>query len=73
MDDLDVLDRYPQPARDDLRERRLVTLTVTMRAGEHGDSAGRIDAHFAHFVQPRPRAERTRDVRRRDAAGFDVR
>ena len=48
--DLDILDRDSQPARNDLRERRFVTLAVAVRAGEHGDSAGGIHAHLARFV-----------------------
>src|SRR6185295_20291300 len=33
---------------------------------------GRVDAHLARLEQPRARAERAGDVRRRDAACLDV-
>ena len=73
VDDVDVLDRDAEPRRDDLRERRLVALAVAVRAGEHRHAAGRMHAHFARLEQSRARAERAGDVRRRDAAGLDVR
>ena len=70
--DVDVLDRNAEARRDDLRERRLVALAVAVRAGEHRHAAGRMHAHLAGLEQARARAERARDVRRRDAAGLDV-
>ena len=73
VDDVDVLDRDAEAVGDDLRERRLVALAVAVRAGEHRHAAGRMHAHFARLEQPGARAERARDVRRRDAAGLDVR
>ncbi len=55
MDDVDVLDRNAETPGDELRERRLVTLTVTVRAGEHADAAGRMHAHLARLVKACPR------------------
>src|SRR6266487_4621776 len=69
VNDLDVVDRYAEPARDHLRKRRLVPLPVAVRAGEDGYTAGGIDADFASLVEPGARAQGTGDVRRRDAAG----
>ena len=65
-------DRDAEPVGDELREGRLMPLAVAMRAGEHGDAAGRMHADVADLVQPGAGAERADDVRRRDAAGLDV-
>src|SRR5215468_1221004 len=73
MHDLDGLDRYAEATGNDLRERGFVSLPVAVRPGEHRDAASRIDAHFASLVEAGTRAEGTRNVRRRDTAGFDVR
>jgi hypothetical protein len=69
---VDRLDRDAQARRHDLREGGLVALAMAVRAGEHGHAAGRMDANLAALEQARARAERARDVRRRDAAGLDV-
>ena len=45
MHHVDILDRHAEPLGDELREGGLVALAVAVRAGEHGDAAGRIDAH----------------------------
>ena len=73
VDDVDVLDRDAELSRHHLGERRLVSLAVAVRAGEDGHAAGRVDAHLAGLEQAGARAERARHVRRRDAAGLDVR
>ena len=61
--DVDVLDWNAEARRNDLRECRLVTLPVTVRAGEDRHAAGRMDADFtgfdAHSSLPSPR---TRNV-----------
>ncbi|MDT4839887.1 hypothetical protein FQZ97_736910 [compost metagenome] len=49
-----------------------MALAVAVRAGEHRHAAGRVHADLAALEQARARAERPRDVRRRDAAGLDV-
>ena len=70
--DRHVVDRQAEPVGDHLRERGLVPLAVRMRAGEHGDRAGRMHADLARLEQAGARAERAGDVGRRDAARFDV-
>ena len=71
--DVDVLERNAEARRHHLRERRLVPLSMAVRAGEDRHRAGRMDAHFTRFEKPRACAERSRDVRRREPARFDVR
>ncbi len=71
--DFDIGDVDPEPARDDLRKRRLVALAMAVRAGEHRHASRRIDAHLARLEQARARAQRARDVRRRQPARLDVR
>jgi hypothetical protein len=73
VDDVDVLERNAELRRDHLRERRLVALAVAVRAGEHGDASGRMDAHLAGLEQTRARAECAGHRRRCDSARFDVR
>ena len=51
MDDRDLADRNAKAIRDELAERRLVTLAVTMRAREDLDGADRVDAHLRGFPQ----------------------
>ncbi len=71
--DLDALERHAEPVRDDLREGRFVALAVTVRAGEHGDRAGRMHANLARLRRgPRARARRARNVRRREPARLDT-
>ena len=68
----DVLERYAQLVGDDLREGGFVALAVTVGAGNHGDRAGNVHAHFAHLEQPHASAKGECHLRRREAARFDV-
>ena len=70
--DFDVLERHAELFADDLREGRLVTLAVIVRADQHGHLAGRMDAHGCAFVEPAARAEPAGNARGRKAAGFDI-
>ncbi len=49
-----------------------MALAVAVAAGEDGDLAGRVHAHFAGLEQPGARAQGAGDAARRDAAGLDV-
>src|SRR5215472_18903938 len=46
VDDLNLVDGNPEAICNELRERRLVALAVTVRASQHLDRARRIDANF---------------------------
>ena len=54
MDDLDVLYRYPEFVRHDLRKRRLIALTVRRHAGEDAHHARRLDPDRARFPATDP-------------------
>jgi hypothetical protein len=51
VDDVDRLERDTEAIGYELGERRLVALAVAVRAGEDGDAAGWVDAHFCHLVE----------------------
>src|SRR5262245_52703039 len=68
----DVLDRDAEAIGDDLRKRRLMALTMLMRAGENLDRTGRIDADLSRLPQADAGAERTDRGARRDAASLNV-
>ena len=68
----DVLERHAELVGDDLREGRLVALTVTVRAGDHRHRTGHVDADLTDFEQSHPGAERDRHLGRREPAGLDV-
>ncbi len=70
--DVDVVHADAEALRNHLREGRLVTLAVAVRAGEDRDLPGGMHAHLARFEQPGARAERSRDVGRREPAGLDI-
>ena len=70
--DGDLLDGDAELLRHELGEGGLVALAVAVRAGEHLDRAGRIDAHFRGLPQADAGAERADRGARRDAAGLDV-
>ena len=72
VDDVDTVEVHTKRLHHELGKRCFVTLAVTVRAGQHRDRSGWIDAHRAHFVQTGPGAQRTGHVRWRDAAGLDV-
>ena len=72
MDYLDEAARYPEHVADYLGENRLMALAVIMRAGEHGDVAGGIDADRGAFEQTAARAKLARDPRGCQTAGLDV-
>src|SRR6185436_407619 len=56
----------------ELGKRGLVTLAVAVRAGQHLDGAGRIDAHLRRLPQADAGAERAHGRARGDAAGLDI-
>ena len=60
VNDVDVLDRHAEPRGDHLRERRLVALSMAVRAREHRDAARRMHAHLARLEQARARPKGTR-------------
>src|SRR5262249_499302 len=70
--DADVVERDAEPLGHDLREGRLVALTMLVTAGENFDRAGGIDAYLRRFPQPNAAAERADRLARRDAAGLDI-
>ena len=70
--DVDVADRDTKTVRNHLRERRFVPLAVAVRTGKYRHLAGRMHAYLAGLEEPRARAERAGDVRRRKPARFDV-
>ena len=72
MDDLDVLHRQAQLVGGDLRERRLVALTVRVRTGEDRHLSGRVHAHGGALVESRLRAERARHLGGSEPASLDV-
>ena len=49
-----------------------MALAMAVRAGEHLDGAGRVDAHLGRFPQADAGAERADRLRGSDAAGFDI-
>ena len=71
--DVDVFHRQAQLVGSDLRECRLVSLTVRVRSREDRHLPGRVHAHGRALVQARLRAERAGHLRRRQPAGLDVR
>ncbi len=52
--DDDVIDRNAEAFGHQLREGRLVALSVLMAAGQHFNGTRRIDAHFRGFHNPTP-------------------
>jgi hypothetical protein len=62
MDDLDEAARHAEHVADELREYRLMALTVIMRAGEDGNVAEGIDADRSALEQTAARAELARDA-----------
>ena len=73
MHDLDETARHAEHVADDLSEHRLMALAVIMRAGEDGDVAGGIDADRGAFEQATAGAKLTRNARRCQTAGLDIR
>ena len=71
-DDVDVLERHAEPLGDDLSEGRLVSLAVIVRADQHRDLAGRMNANRRALVKAAARAEAPGEAGRREAAGFDI-
>ena len=72
MNDLDETARDAEHIADELREYRLMTLAVIMRAGENGDVARGIDTDRGAFEQTTARTKPARNARRGEAAGFNV-
>ncbi|MCY1357449.1 hypothetical protein D9M69_439430 [compost metagenome] len=72
MHDLDLVKLQPEAVGHHLREGGLVPLAVAVRAGEDRHGAGRMHADLADFEQACARAEGAGDVRRCEAARFDV-
>src|SRR5690606_12987348 len=72
MHDRHGIDRQAEAGIDELREGRLMTLPVAVRAGQHLDRADRVDAHLSRFPESDARAKAAYRRRRRDAAGLDV-
>ena len=52
VDDLDRLERHAEMVGDELREGRLVPLTVRVRPGQHCNAAGRVHADRRQLEQP---------------------
>ena len=72
VNDFNVLDRNPQLGRGQLRECRVVSLSMPGRPGEHGHLAGRVDPHQRALPDARARAESIGDRGRRHPADLDV-
>src|ERR1700691_4000769 len=72
VNDRNAVDRHAKPFRHDLSESRLVALAVRMRADQHFDRAGRIDANLARLPLPDAATQRADRLRRRQSASFDV-
>ena len=72
VDDIDLVDIDTKTLRDQLGEGGLVALAMAVRAGQHLDRAGRIDAHFRRFPQADAGAERADRLRGSDAAGLNI-
>ena len=70
--DFHVAEIHAQAVGGDLGEGRLVTLAVTVRAGQDLHAAGRIDPHGGDFIQTRARAQLPGRLRGRRATGLDV-
>src|SRR5262249_11111702 len=67
--DVATVDRDAESIGDNLRDRRLVTLAVAVRAREHGYTARRMHANLTSLIETGARAERTSHVRRGQSAG----
>src|SRR4029453_15057981 len=70
--DLHVAHADAELVGDDLRERRLLALTVRRRADEHVHLAGRMKSYDRAFPEPSLESDRPRNLWRPEAADLDV-
>ena len=55
--DLDLVERHTQLINDELGESGFMALAMAVRASEHGDAAGGVDADLGNLIQAGPGAE----------------
>jgi hypothetical protein len=72
VNDVDHLEGEAEAIDHELGEGSLVALAVAVRAGEDGDAAGGVGAHFRRLVEAGTRAELARHHRGCHGAGLNI-